>query len=152
MQSIVRQRGLIRQFFTFACVGAAGFVVDSAVLLVLLRATDAGLYFSRLVSFLCAATFTWAVNRLWTFRGAAPSLHAGAQWLRFVVINSVGGLINLGIYAYLISQIGVVARWPVIGVAAGSLAGLLFNFVLSSSLVFRSHSDSAAGSGPTRTT
>jgi len=154
MRHIVSHGRIARQFLMFACVGAAGFIVDSAVLTMTLRATDAGLYVSRLVSFLCAATFTWAANRLFTFRSASrePSRRVATQWLQFVAVNAIGGAINLGLYAYLVSHVESVARQPVIGVAAGSVAGLIFNFALSRSLVFRAHSARATAVEPTRRT
>lgn len=132
-------KDVLRQLFVFSCIGAAGFVVDAVVLAVLLKITGWGLYISRVGSFLAAATFTWAANRIFTFPTADRSQRA-AQWMKFVALNGIGGAVNLGVYAYLVTQFHTVARWPTIGVAAGSLAGLLFNFTLSRSLVFRTRS------------
>ena len=125
-----------RQFVLFAIIGTAGFVVDSAVLLAAIKLGHYGPYLSRLFSYLAAATFTWAANRRFTFPAAQRSGRA-AQWARFVATNAVGGAANLGTYAWLIAHVPTVAHWPVLGVAAGSLAGLLINFSLSRSLVFR---------------
>ena len=154
MRPIVNSGRFVRQFLMFACVGTAGFIVDSAVLTMILRTTGAGLYSSRLISFLCAATFTWAANRLFTFRDVSrgPAARAATQWMQFVAVNAIGGAINLGLYAYLVAQVEAVARQPVIGVAAGSLAGLVFNFALSRALVFRAHAERAAAVEPTRRT
>jgi len=110
--------------------------VDAAVLMLLMTMFGAGLYLGRVGSFLCAATFTWWLNRSITFRG----LHSGSmveQWVRFLGVNAVGGLVNFGVYALLVSQVATAARFPVIGIAAGSLCGLGFNFVFSRALVFR---------------
>jgi putative flippase GtrA len=101
-----------------------------------------------LVSFLCAVTFTWAANRHLTFRSAAPGRPL-AQWLRFASLNALGGAINLGVYALLVARVASVARQPILGVAAGSVAGLLINFLLSRWFVFRAH---LASPEPTRTT
>jgi len=127
---------LHHQFVLFAIVGVAGFVVDSAVQFLAMHYGGLGHYWSRLVSYLAAATFTWGANRYYTFAGAQRQGLAG-QWLRFLLANAVGGLANLGVYAWLVAHEPLVANWPVLGIAAGSLAGLVINFFLSRTLVFR---------------
>jgi len=124
-----------RQFLRFALVGAAGFGVDAAALMFATRVLDLDLYSGRLVSYLCAATFTWICNRRFTFavRDGAPVV----QWLRFLGANAFGGVVNYGIYAALVTFTAIGAAWPVLGVAAGSLAGLAFNFFVSKYWVFR---------------
>lgn len=123
------------QFLKFGVVGTIGFVVDTAVLYAGL-ALGLGLYGGRAVSYLAAATTTWALNRAWTFRGAGggPVLR---QWAIFVAVNLIGFACNYGTYAALVWSVPLVAAHPVLGVAAGSLAGMVGNFVLSRRFVFR---------------
>ncbi len=124
------------QFGKFGLVGVVGLGVDVAVLYLLLATTDLGRYGARILSFLAAATTTWALNRSFTFRGA----HDGSvlrQWGKFLAANSVGGLINFGTYAMLVAECPLVEAHPALGVAAGSLAGMFFNFAASKTLVFR---------------
>jgi putative flippase GtrA len=45
-------------------------------------------------------------------------------------------IVNYGTYAVLVAGSSFVHRYPVLGVAAGSLAGLSVNFVASRQLVF----------------
>jgi len=45
--------------------------------------------------------------------------------------------VNYGTYAALIALVPLVSAHPVIGVAAGAIAGMFGNFVLSRRLVFR---------------
>jgi putative flippase GtrA len=123
------------QFLRFAVVGAAGFVVDAASLHLVVYGIGAGLYVGRLVSYLTAATFTWALNRRYTFRDQRDH-NLTREWLRFLAANAGGGLINYTVYAVLINAFEMVSRWPVIGVAAGSMAGLIANFILSRRWVF----------------
>ena len=83
-----------------------------------------------------AATTTWALNRCFTFRGQ----HDGTllrQWAKFIAANAFGGLINYGTYAVLVAATALVAAHPFLGVAAGSIAGMFFNFAASKKLVFR---------------
>jgi len=128
---------MTRQFLRFAVVGTIGFVVDAGVLLYVLS-QEIGFYSARAVSFLCAVTCTWLLNRGFTFRDR----NAGrlGQWAHFASVNLVGGLINYGIYAMLVWQLAFVQTWPVLGVAAGSIAGMFVNFTLSRRYVFE-HSD-----------
>jgi putative flippase GtrA len=58
------------------------------------------------------------------------------QWALFVVLNLVGFAFNYGTYAALVATVALVAQHPVIGVAAGSLAGMMGNFLLSRRYVF----------------
>ena len=51
---------------------------------------------------------------------------------------SAGGFtLNYGMYALLIATVPLVRAYPPLGVAAGSLAGLFFNFFLSRRIVFK---------------
>ncbi len=126
---------LLLEFLRFGVVGAIGFVVDTAVLYAGL-ALGLGLYGGRVISYLVAATTTWALNRLWTFRGRGDG-PAHRQWALFLIVNLVGFAMNYGTYAALIALVPVVAAHPVLGVAAGAIAGMFGNFVLSRRLVFR---------------
>jgi len=140
MKAVLRRLPVLGQFLRFGAVGTAGFVVDSAVLLGMI-ALGLGPYAGRAVSYLAAATFTWGANRAWTFRADAGAdagrTTAARQWGRFVLLNLVGFALNYGTYAALIVGVPAVAAQPVIGVAAGSLAGMFANFVLSRRYVFR---------------
>ena len=105
-------RAVLRQMWRFGVVGGIGFVVDSAVLMAAI-ALGAGPYGGRVLSYLAAATTTWALNRAWTFRGrgAGP---AHRQWARFLLVNLVGFALNYGTYALLLSNMPLVAAHPVI--------------------------------------
>lgn len=127
---------MIPQFLRFGVVGTAGFLVDSAVLLAML-ALGLGPYGGRVVSYLAAASTTFALNRAWTFRTAARDAPVAAQWGRFVMLNLVGFAANYGTYAALIAAMPLVAAHPVLGVAAGSVAGMFINFGLSRRYVFK---------------
>ena len=130
-----RLGGLAIQFGKFGMVGVVGLGVDIAVLYLAMAGMGLGPYGGRAVSFLAAATTTWALNRNFTFRGQ----HDGTllrQWAKFITANSVGGAINYLTYAALIAGTATVAAHPFLGVAAGSVAGMAFNFAASKALVF----------------
>lgn len=131
-----RMRAMIEQFLRFGVVGTVGFVVDSAVLLGMMAA-GLGPYGGRIVSYLVAASTTFALNRAWTFRTARRDAPVAAQWGRFVLLNLAGFAANYGTYAALVAGVPLVAANPVLGVAAGSLAGMFINFGLSRRFVFQ---------------
>ena len=126
------------QFLRFAFVGTAAFFVDTVVLYGGL-ALGLGLYSGRAMSYLVAATCTWYGNRRITFTTtrAYGSSAIATEWIRFLMTNLVGGAVNFGVYAALVSFVEVARAHPVLGVAAGALAGLGVNFTLSTFLVFR---------------
>ena len=134
--SSTRLGRLCVQFGKFGMVGVVGLAVDVSVLTLAMGWGGLGPYSGRAVSFLVAATTTWALNRSFTFRGQ----HDGSllrQWAAFIAANSVGGAINYLTYAALVAGTAAVAAHPVLGVAAGSVAGMFFNFAASKKLVFR---------------
>ena len=51
--------------------------------------------------------------------------------------NLLGLVLNRGTYAVLVTVVPLCARQPVFAVAAGSLAGMMVNFILSRRVVFR---------------
>lgn len=119
----------------FALVGAAGFLVDAGTLHLAIGEIGAGLYSGRVLSYLAAATVTWGLNRRYTFREQRDPNRA-REYSRFLVANAAGGLINYTVYAASINFSQLVREWPIMAVAAGSLAGLISNFTLSRRFVF----------------
>ena len=134
---------LLGEILRFGIVGVVGFVVDAGVLTLGLRA-GTGPWLGRVLSYVVAATVTFSLNRAWTFRTAARSRPMMRAWSMFLVINLVGFLCNYGAYAALIATVPLVRELPVLGVAAGSLAGMAGNFLLSRRFVFRSRYETAA--------
>ncbi|MEN3951288.1 GtrA family protein [Iodidimonas sp. SYSU 1G8] len=129
-------RRLVGQFLRFGVVGTLGFAVDSGVLYVLLQETAAGPWLGRILSFLCAASVTWALNRSFTFADASPAkIHR--QWALFVGFMMLGGAINYGVYALVLAGGGATGLRPLLAVACGSIAGLAVNFTTSRLFVFR---------------
>jgi len=128
------------QFLRFSLVGAVGFGIDVGVLY-LARARGLDLYTSRLVSFLAAATFTWLGNRRFTFRTPPASrLQLGGEWVAYLGAMALGGLVNYGTYAALITWLYPLRAQPWLAVAAGTGAGLLINFLFARRVLLRERS------------
>jgi putative flippase GtrA len=125
------------RFLRFGLVGAGGFCVDTSILWLMLHGVGLDKYSGRGVSFMAAVTFTWWGNRILTFRDRAAKSGLLREWLTFVSANAIGGVVNLGLYTILVSFAPAPANNPFLAVFAGVLAGLSFNFLLSSHIVFR---------------
>ena len=128
---------LVGQLFRFSLVGTAGFAVDVAVLYLLSHA-GLDLYSARACSFVAAATFTFMGNRLLTFPSAADSRRRlSGDWFLYLGAMTLGGLVNYGIYAFLITYLPVFHDHPWLAVAAGTGAGLLINFTMARRVLYR---------------
>jgi putative flippase GtrA len=125
---------IARQFLSFAVVGAIGFVVDLGVLY--LVAPALGWYGGRVLSFLAAATVTWALNRRFTFAGRYSGASIRREYLRYLLTMLGGALVNYGAYVLTLHWLGGPLA-PALGVALGSCAGLAVNFLTARFLVFK---------------
>jgi putative flippase GtrA len=129
---------VFRQMTSFGFIGVLAFVVDAAVLYLALI-VGLGLYFGRAVSYMAAVSASWVLNRRYTFEQIAGGKLLN-EWFRFVVSQLSGATVNLGVYAALVHMSPLVARYPIIGVGAGSLSGLLVNFSVARAYVFNRRS------------
>lgn len=124
------------EFARFVVIGTIGFIVDATTLKLVVALLHMDLYSGRVVSFLTAATGNWMLNRRFTFRQAGD--HAPiTQWLKYLGANGIGFAVNYSTYAALITYVAVVKENPVLGVAAGSIAAMSFNFTINKFWVFR---------------
>ena len=126
------------QFMRFCLVGTFGFLVDAGVLFLILQVTEFGPYVARVFSYITAASFTWIFNRNYTFtHKSAEKVHR--EWMRYISLCAFGGLINYSTYAIFIYSFAIGQSYPVLGVALGSIFGLVFNFLASKHFIFTQH-------------
>ncbi|WPB56349.1 GtrA family protein [Xylophilus sp. GOD-11R] len=118
-----------QQILRFALVGAAGFLVDAAVLYAV--ADRAGWYAGRLLSFWAAASLTWLLNRRFTFASARGP--AAAEYGRYLLAMLGGAAVNYAVYVAMLQS----PLAPIFAVAAGSIAGMAVNYTSARKLVFR---------------
>jgi putative flippase GtrA len=133
--SVDRQRrSVAAEIPRFVVIGGIGFIVDAGVLTALASGAGLDLYVSRLLSFTAATAVTWALNRGFTFASTNP--RRGQEYLRYVTVQIVGALINLGVFVLLIQRCAWMADVPALPLAAGSIVAMVFNFVGARYLVF----------------
>jgi len=127
---------VLRQLWRFLLVGAAGFALDMAVLAVLLygagyNESEMQLLVCRLVAFLAAISLTFVLNARYTFGARVRQ----ANVTGYLVIQTVGACINLGLYALLV--LGPLTSLPLVSMIIGSAAATGSNFLLSRRFVYR---------------
>ncbi len=126
----------IHQLIRFSISGVAGFLVDAGIVALCTQTVGMKPIPSQAAAFSVAVTVTWLINRHWTF-----AEHASERWLheliRYLLTNSVGAAINNSVYIILVLTTIFFSEEPVLAVAAGSVAGMIFNFSLSKHLVFK---------------
>ncbi|MBL6854288.1 MAG: GtrA family protein [Alphaproteobacteria bacterium] len=121
-------------------VGGAGFVVDEAILTLGHYGLGLDPLVARAISILCAMTFTWWGNRIFTFAEHAANESAGAilgEWFKFVLANALGAVVNYGTFTVLVRFAPAPLSNPLLATAIGVGVGLIFNFTLSKRFVFR---------------
>ena len=92
-------------------------------------------HWARLSFYLLVATTTWILNRSFTFRVTGGG-GKHWQWVKYVVLNAIGGGLNYGTYALLVYRFPLAYTYPVLGVVAGSAVGLVVNDSANEFLVF----------------
>lgn len=120
----------------FAVVGTLGFIVDAGVV-TLLATAGTGPWLARLGSFAAAVSATWWLNRRFTFRHRTARHQSQRKSFGYYVTACLmGGALNLGTYALLISRFELFAEYLILAVAAGSLAGMGANFLMARYWIF----------------
>jgi putative flippase GtrA len=123
----------VSHFVRFSLVGGFGFALATALLYGLLAA-GSGPYAGYAIAFAVTVTATWWLNRSFTFDDRSGSMIA--QWARFLTANAVAGSVNVAVFVALVALSETVRSAPVLGTAAGALAGLAVNFAAARRYVF----------------
>lgn len=127
----------LRHELAWFCVGGVlGFLVDAGIVQALVRAFGWNPYLARILSFFCAASVTWLFNRALTFahrRGASRA----AEWGRWLLVMTLGALVNYGVYALTLLLWPPARQLPVVGVALGSAFAAGLNFAGARAWVFK---------------
>ncbi len=132
-------------FWRFGLVGVGGLFVDMAVLYAVMWSLCLSAMSGKVFSFLAAATFTWWMNRRYTFGRSGKSLIH--EWASFLATNAFGGAVNFAVYTAMVTQAFPYVWMPALATAAGSLGGLLFNYTASRHIVFKTRQRKATQAG-----
>jgi putative flippase GtrA len=126
----------IREIISFAGVGTVGFVLDAAIVWVLINYAAVSPILAKLMAFPCAVTVTWLLNRNSTFKANQQTNYL-KEWFLYIQINSIGTLANNLSFIVLVSINTFLYETPIIAVAIGSISGMFFNYFGSKFWVFK---------------
>lgn len=122
-------------FWRFGLVGVGGLGVDMAALYGAIWGLGCSALTAKVFSFLLAASFTWWMNRCHTFGASGKPVLL--EWGGFLGANAFGGAVNFALYTAIVTQSPPSVWLPALATAAGSLGGLLFNYLSARHLVFK---------------
>jgi dolichol-phosphate mannosyltransferase len=123
------------RFFSFGLVGVLGIVVHLAILALLRRTTTLGFEAEQAIATAVAMVFNFQLNNVITYRDQRLTGHR--LWrglLLFMFVCGVGGVANVGIAKVLYDQH---TTWTIAG-GIGAMIGVVWNYAISSTLVWRS--------------
>ena len=131
------------EFFLFGCAGTLGFIVDYLTILLCVQGLLLSPYIARFFSFIAAVLTTYLINIAFTFStrikegGNVPGL------LSYVSTMSFGICINYATYAFvLFLNLPIPLNFSLLlAMGMGSLTGLIFNYFLCRTVLFRRQHD-----------
>lgn len=121
----------MNRFLKFCVVGSAGFLVDSVVYYIV--AIILPPLPSRLLSFSSAVFFTYYFNRSFTFEKKTSM--SVSEFSKYYGAMVLGGAVNIGSFWISMQLFSTVENYPILGIAIGSIAGLIVNFITSKMLL-----------------
>lgn len=131
-------RSIHQQLWRFLLVGGLAFAIDVAVMALLVYGfavadSQQELVFCRMIAWVHAVTVAFFANAKVTF--SASIRHS--RFFSYLLIQAIGGLINLGCYTALI--FGPLDDWPIAALMIGSAVATVSNFLLVRKFVYRIH-------------
>jgi len=96
---------ITKEFTKFCMVGLTNLVVDMVFYLLFTRFFHLYYIFAAIISFVFAVSWSFFINRRWTFRHQEKDLFT--QYIKFVIANLVGLLINLLLLWIFVDFIGL---------------------------------------------
>lgn len=137
----MRKQSLL-QFLRFSSVGGLGFLVDTSLVFALVYGGNASPLWSRFPSWAIAVSVTYAFNLLFTFSKSKKYLvkkrNKIKRYFLYISSQALGGAINIATYLLLVSffKAGIT-----IAMVAGTLMGLVFNYLGASFVVNKRQMD-----------
>lgn len=132
-----------RELRSFAVIGGLGFAVDAALLTALTQLAGWAPLQARIPSFLLAVMVTWLLNRRHTFAGRGLQRRSLEAFF-YLSIQVCGALLNFGVFGLCLEFFPRLIRMPVVPLAIGAIAGLIFNFATSNVMLY-THSRATTG-------
>ena len=131
----------------FVIAGGIGFIIDAAILSALTALAGWHPLRARIVSFLCAVTVTWWINRRYTFADRRTQQQRTArEYSRYLLAQGSGAALNYAVFAATILLVPALKPYPVLPLAVGSGVAMFFNYFAMHWFVFPSSDTSSSRS------
>jgi putative flippase GtrA len=136
----------------YVMVGFLNTGIDFAVfnLLMYITGIEQGPFVSsfKTISFVIAVTNSYFWNKYWAFHAGSSAENKAKEFIKFIVVNIVGALINVGITSAVIFLIApkfgfTQLSWNNIAAVGGTVISLLWNFVGFRLIVFKRNDPSS---------
>jgi len=133
------------QFIKFGITGGLNALIYLSVLNLLISTTNiaAGLYYSLFVSiaFIISVINSYLWNKYWVFRASGTDGGSG-EFIKFVLVNLVGFLINVGAASFVVNVVGAPGGisgelWANFGAVSAVAITLFWNFIGIKFIVFK---------------
>ncbi|WP_455218427.1 glycosyltransferase [Kaarinaea lacus] len=124
------------EFIQFGLVGSTGVVIDLAIYLAVQAIFLVDHKSARAISFVGAASWNWALNRLITFTHREKMAKL-VQWPAFLMTSSMGFAVNWGSYVTLTSYVPFFEAHKIMALLIGVAMGMGLNFMMARLFVFR---------------
>jgi len=92
IKNIFEKYSIIKQFVKFCLVGFTNVFIDFSVYIVLTRFFDVQYLLANIFSFIVAVSWSFILNRTWTFRNTENKVRQ--QYFKFFAVSLAGLLLN----------------------------------------------------------
>ena len=125
---------MFKEFFRFGFIGINALILEIVLISILV---EIGIYpeYSRIISIPIAISFTWYLNRRFTFKNKNPK--KVKQYSKYFFVILCGITINYFVYIYFLNFYRGLEYAYIIALCLGSLSSMFFNFGLSKFVIFK---------------
>jgi putative flippase GtrA len=102
---IIKRFPIIIQFIKFCLVGLTNLGVDYVIYWLLTRIFGWYFIWARLISFVVAVSWSFTVNRRWTFKSDGRNM--SAKYIKFVVTSVIGMILNLSLFYIFVDRLAI---------------------------------------------
>jgi putative flippase GtrA len=135
---ILRKIGLnysrsgLEQFFRYFVSGIIATLTDFIIIYALTDGFGLWYLYSGIISFICALSVSYVLNRFWTFNN--KDRRFGRQLTIFLIVAIIGLLINNGL---MVIGVEILGLWYIFAKAIATIIALIWNFLGQKYFTFR---------------
>ena len=129
------RRASALRFLRFCCVGAAGFVTDTGILMALVHLGHVDPIVAKALSFALAVLVTFDLNRRWAFE-RGRDVRARTAFPAYLAVQGVGFLCNWTVFTACILLLPKPFGSVLVAAVIASAVALILNYLGAARLVF----------------